>query len=122
MVLGNVVQQIVAVGVDGISRGCIALPELCSVISRWVCTAAGSSSQMAMCSIGAPPWNKIVVVLYPSSSAPKEVGGQRFQRLLDAHGKSPMPRWGEVTPSKSSSTPQAPGIGEGHLPLRCQAR
>ena len=103
MVLGNVVQQIVTVGVDGNLPSALALPEALLGDFRWVCTAAGSSSQMAMCDIGAPPWNKIVVVPYPSSSAPKEVGGQRFQRLLDAHGKSPMPLWGRSGPRQRAA-------------------
>ena len=55
-----------------------------------------------------------MVVPYPSSSAPKEVGGQRLQRLLDAHGKGPMPLWREVDPVKEQLHPPGPGIGEGY--------
>ena len=61
-----------------------------------------------------------MVVPYPSSSAPKEVGGQRLQRLLDAHGKGPMPLWREVDPVKEQGDAPLPRVCKGGALFRRQ--
>lgn len=58
----------------------------------------------------------------PVVLSPKEVGGQRLQRLLDAHGKGPMPRWGEVDPVKEQLYAPSPASAKATSRFTAKAR